>query len=979
MSANDPNRSRHKNGESVLADSSALDSWIATLPHCHTIFTMATPSSFWQTDCLQLIASDASFHSHEQAVAKQPYSIQAWISYMDFAQENCLKLRDFIGRRALQLMPRSYKLWKLQWEFNLQYFPHKFLTCVEAALQTLYAYPRVWMIYLQHLADDPTASVTKVRCSINRALQAVAVTQHDKLWTVVSEILLSDSCRLPVTSRVRLLQRRVSTAEPAEQLVIGEFFTRYERWGAAARLYLNLLNDSTNATTTDVYQDAWSSFLNVCSQHPVETQQAGIPWMEIVRSTIVSTTSAATNHTHNKSEVMVDASNNDNKVLKGYLWTQLADAYIRQGQFDLARGVYEEGLLEVATVRDFSILFEAYLELEQGLLEAATVSIADDVYDTEEMEDDKKVDKADDDDDWDILLDNSSASTQVVADMEWALARAEHLTSRRPLLLNSVLLRQNPHNVGEWLQRRDLFLKASQVQQAAHALEQALVTVQSSRAMNGSPSSIVVKLAETYERHFEQNEGLEKTRDVFDRICNQNIYKFKNADDLAECWVAWIELELRHEAWDTALGLVRQSVAPGGGKGKANLTRSLRLWDLLLDLEESLGTVQTTKDAYNRSLSIKAATVQHILNFASFLTEHKYFEESFTAYERGVELFAFPHAGAKVIWSAYLKAFLNRYGGSKVERTRDLFQRCLEACPPEESSEFFLLNGQFEEDYGLAKRALTVYRSMCEKVPNDDKLTAYRLFIAKSTKYLGLTSTRDIYQDAIEKLKDREAAKLCMDFSQMETNLQQFERARGILTFGAQMADPRRMPDYWKQWNEFEIAHGNEETFREMLRVKRSVEAAFSTINFNASGMTDKVKNLTDEEAMKMIAIQEGVDLATQPMTGVAGFVAGKRTATAANLTDVEERVAKLRKAAADAAVQDASDESRDDDRNEEEIDIDDIDAEIEEAAAEGAVATVRGVSTKAIPAAVFGSLVTKEADIESSKGALERLRAASK
>ena len=46
------------------------------------------------------------------------------------------------------------------------------------------------------------------------------------------------------------------------------------------------------------------------------------------------------------------------------------------------------------------------------------------------------------------------------ADIELALARAEQLTSRRPVLLNYVLLRQNPHNVGEWLKRSELYLNS---------------------------------------------------------------------------------------------------------------------------------------------------------------------------------------------------------------------------------------------------------------------------------------------------------------------------------------------------------------------------------------------------------------------------------------------------------------------------------------------------------------------------------------
>ena len=37
------------------------------------------------------------------------------------------------------------------------------------------------------------------------------------------------------------------------------------------------------------------------------------------------------------------------------------------------------------------------------------------------------------------------------------LARLEYLMDRRPLLLNRVLLRQNPHNVQEWLKRVKLY------------------------------------------------------------------------------------------------------------------------------------------------------------------------------------------------------------------------------------------------------------------------------------------------------------------------------------------------------------------------------------------------------------------------------------------------------------------------------------------------------------------------------------------
>lgn len=43
-------------------------------------------------------------------------------------------------------------------------------------------------------------------------------------------------------------------------------------------------------------------------------------------------------------------------------------------------------------------------------------------------------------------------------------------------------------------------------------------------------------------------------------------------------------------------------------------------------------------------------------------------------------------------------------------------------------------------------------------------------------------------------------------------------------------------PEFWKTWKEFELTHGNEDTLREMLRIKRSVQATYNTkVSFMAS------------------------------------------------------------------------------------------------------------------------------------------------
>ena len=47
----------------------------------------------------------------------------------------------------------------------------------------------------------------------------------------------------------------------------------------------------------------------------------------------------------------------------------------------------------------------------------------------------------------------------------------------------------------------------------------------------------------------------------------------------------------------------------------------------------------------------------------------------------GISLFKWPNVYD--IWNTYLTKFLKRYEGTKLERARDLFEQCLDGCPPQ--------------------------------------------------------------------------------------------------------------------------------------------------------------------------------------------------------------------------------------------------------------------------------------------------------
>ena len=67
---------------------------------------------------------------------------------------------------------------------------------------------------------------------------------------------------------------------------------------------------------------------------------------------------------------------------------------------------------------------------------------------------------------------------------------------------------------------------------------------------------------------------------------------------------------------------------------QARLFKSLKLWSFYVDLEESIGTVESTKAVYDKILELRIANAQIIVNYAAFLEENQYFEESFKVYRK---------------------------------------------------------------------------------------------------------------------------------------------------------------------------------------------------------------------------------------------------------------------------------------------------------------------------------------------------------
>ncbi|PWZ03649.1 TPR-like protein [Testicularia cyperi] len=536
----------------------------------------------------------------------------------------------------------------------------------------------------------------------------------------------------------------------------------------------------------------------------------------------------------------------------GRLWTGLATYWIKRGELEVAQQTFEAGMAAVNTVRDFTQIFDAYAETSENIIAYMMDELADDQVD-------------DDDDDDENEDDEEESRENKESELDRRMKDFEEIMERRPFLVNQVLLRRNPNDVQEWEKR--VLLYGDDVEKVVETYQTAIRTINPRKA-----TANLHQLFLNFARFYETGGSISGAKDIADgqtddperaaeeaeaeakaeaeaeaegdlesarRILERAIaVPFRRVDDLAEVWCEWAEMELRHSHYDEAIRVMARSVAPPRQtKGvsyhdetlppQSRLFKSLKLWSFYVDLEESLGDVQSARRVYEKMFELKIATAQIVINYAAFLEDNGYYEESFKVYERGVDVFTYPIAFE--IWNVYLSKFVKRYAGAKLERARELFEQALEKCPASLCKPILLMYGKLEEDFGLAKRAMKIYDRATRLVGTQDRAEMFRYYIAKAASNFGLVATRPIYERAIEALPDRETVDMCLRFADLERKLGEIDRARAIYAHASQFCDPRIHADFWNRWNQFEIQTGSEDTFREMLRIKRSVVAQFNT------------------------------------------------------------------------------------------------------------------------------------------------------
>jgi len=717
---------------------------------------------------------------YEEEILRHPYSVKCWMRYVEhkIATGGKGHTVNIIYERALKELPGSYKLWynylrlrRLQTKGRCISDPlfEDANNAHERSLVFMHKMPRIWLDYVQFLMDQKF--ISRTRHVFDRALRALPITQHPRIWP--KYLAFIDSLDLPEMA-VRVYRRYLKVEPENTEKYIDYLIDIGWLDEAALKLAEIIDDDKFVSKKGKSNHQLWHELCELISKNPEKVKSLKVA--DIIHGALRRFTDGL-----------------------GQLWCSLADYYIRGGHFEKARDVYEEAIQTVMTVRDFGEVFDAYAQFEESMISA-------------KMEESQE----------------SGLTADGEIDLELRMARFELLMDRRPLLLNSVLLRQNPHNVHEWHKR--VQLQEDKPLDVINTYTEAVQTVDPMMA-SGKPHTLWVEFAKFYEKH----EQLKEARIIFEKALK---VRYRHVEDLANVWCEYGEMEIRHDNYESALKVLRRATAVPRKKIGTNyhdqkepvqnrVHKSIKVWSMYADLEESLGTFQSTKAVYNRIIDLRIATPQIILNFAQILEENKYFEESYKAYERGIALFKWPHVFD--IWNTYLAKFIQRYGGTKLERARDLFEQCLEKCPGKFAKHLYLMYAKLEEDHGLSRHAMAVYERAVKNVPKNEQYELFNIYVKRAAELFGITHTREIYEKAIESLPEENAREVSIRYAALETKLGEIDRARAIYSYGSQLCDPRTTAHFWKAWHDFEVKHGNEDTFREMLRIKRSVQAKYNT------------------------------------------------------------------------------------------------------------------------------------------------------
>ena len=521
----------------------------------------------------------------------------------------------------------------------------------------------------------------------------------------------------------------------------------------------------------------------------------------------------------NAEKILLDV--RDDVILEpGRVWSLLGKYYASVGRFMEAIQVFEDALESIRTAHDFKFIFNDLSKLYKDSISH---------------------------------LKNAEKKNSFVL-------RLSHLISRTGLLLNLTKIRQNKDDIYAWInaskyidldydrvmyrtstrfsifQQIEKHIKHDRIKMY-NFLQEALETVSPKHAFNGLFADIYVEIV-----GISDNPSFVYAISLLDNSLT--------ATDIEYLYLHYCEYLLINNRLETVRDIIN-----GGLSDPRIVDHEIpNLWNFALDIEWSYGTTSSICELFERCLQSRSVTIRHFVGYAKYLEDNELYDNLFRVYEKAISFVG--DNNNSILWLHYLYKFVFYNKNQKVERTRDLFDEAIKAAQTKEDLQYlYILYSDFEEKYGMNKRAMIIYKRFADYI--SDELT-YQIWVCSTHRIYGVAKSREIYEYAILKSNGEAAGRWAMKYASFEIKLGELDRARDIYINGSQFADPNKFQLYWDTFEAFEQKYGTTETYKNMLSLKNyaiekyGTDIHMGTINEDQSDdeQVEEIENLIEQDEL---------------------------------------------------------------------------------------------------------------------------------
>lgn len=770
-----------------------------------------------EEEILNKLQNDISEYTNYDNI-QNPYNFKSWWDTLSSSKEAPFSIRKKIYQVSLHYLPGSYKLWYHYLKEEREYvksnynIPNKHYEEVnrihEQALIYMMKMPIIWMNYIQFMMEQN--SITKTKIIFNKALQAIPITQHKKLWEIYIPWVESlIGCH---KSKIEIFKRYIKFNPDYKEKFIN-YLIGIKEFNLAIHLIIEILNEENFYSKENKSQYYyWILLCQIINNYPEDLNlgkyNKDLNVDKVIRHGIKKYTDEV-----------------------GNLWVTLANYYIKIGLIEKAREIFEEALEKILTPRDFSLIYNSYLNFEQEMMKQNLFYNNDINNDNYELTDNKEnknlqslelnelenalnelnIKESDDNKKEEKfkkekLLEKQSQDKSNL--QKFNFIRVNNLIQRRPFLKNSTILRRNPNNVSEWLKRIELMKEKKDLNLIKNLYEECLNTIKINLAY-GRLSEIYI----SYANFFEENNNIKKANEIYYKGCNLN---FKNTEENVNMWCLWCEMNVRQKRYQDAYHIIK-FICTNNANKYYKYNKNIKLWSLYVDLEMNLNQNNEKQIIYiySKMIEYKIANIETIFNFIIYLESIKNYEKIYNIYEQSLDLFRWPNSYDICI--CYLVDFINHYKSDKTEIFRDIIQNIIILSG--HLKIFYYIYAFYEEKYGLYNHCIDILKEASQNVKEEEKPEIHSVIIAKCAKYFGIGKVRLAFDDAMNNLEKSYVLEIGLKYISIEIKLREINRARGIFKYLGKLFNPDNKEykeEFWEMWDNFEKIYGDSITYQEM-------------------------------------------------------------------------------------------------------------------------------------------------------------------